>query len=87
MAQETDTPHQTLIEATQRNALDTASLTLIGTVIKPGGNAALVRTAKGDIRRLTSGDDIDGSRVMAVEPGVLRLARGDRVYCLELPGG
>ena len=87
MSQETETPAETSNAATQENALPTSRATLIGTLTTPKGAQALVRTSTGDILHLSKGDSFGTSTVMAIEPGVLHLAREGRLHRLKMPGG
>lgn len=85
MAQNTDTPPETLEAATEENALPTHSLSLVGTFDKADGTTALIRMATGEIRMVGIGDKIGTSTVMGVEMGVLHLARGGDIRKLTMP--
>lgn len=88
MADNTETPAETLNAATEKNVLPTGKLSLIGTFEKPGGSVALIRTAKGKISKVTRGDRIGAATVMAIRTGVLYLARGQnsQTLSLSIPG-
>ena len=87
MASETDTPRETLETATEKNALPSGRLALLGTFMKPDGDRALIRTASGKIATVTKGTTIGNAKVIAIEDGKLVLMRGTNTTTLEMPRG
>lgn len=87
MASETETPRETLETATDRNALPSGRLALLGTFLKPDGDRALIRTASGKIETVTKGTTIGNAKVVAIEAGKLIIARGSKTTTLEMPKG
>ncbi|MFN3211159.1 MAG: hypothetical protein ACE369_19620 [Roseovarius sp.] len=87
MASETDTPRETLQAATQKNALPSGRLALLGTFLKPGGDRAIIRTSSGKIATVTKGTTIGNAKVIAIEEGRLVLLRGTNTTTLEMPRG
>ena len=85
MAQNTETPPETLRAATTEAALPLSSLALLGTYERSDGPAALIRTPNGNTRFVEPGDKIGASTVTAIEMGVLHLARGSDHRKLTLP--
>lgn len=87
MAETTDTPQETLDNATQENVLPRTGLVLLGTMINDEAPRALVRIRHGDIRRVGPGDKVGRALVMAIEPGAIYLARGGNSQRLAIPQG
>ncbi|WP_371223709.1 amidophosphoribosyltransferase [Roseovarius sp. 2305UL8-3] len=87
MAETTDTPQDTHDKATQENVLPRRGLTLLGTMINDEAPIALLRVRPGDIRRVSPGDQVGTALVIAIEPGIVHLARGGASQRLSMPQG
>ncbi|QOL80605.1 pilus assembly protein PilP [Pseudooceanicola spongiae] len=74
--------------ATQKDKLDLANITLIGTVVGPRGPMALVRLGSGKIHKVSAGDRLGrgAPRVLAIGNGQLQIASGSTVQVLKIPG-
>jgi Tfp pilus assembly protein PilP len=67
-------------------ALPLNELTLIGTVTGPGGASALLRTAHGDIVRVTVGDTMQGLAIIAIGDQLLQLTdAAGQSFALRMP--
>lgn len=87
MANETDSPPETLRAATEDNALPLTGVALLGTLVgQDGAAAALVRLPGGSTRRVATGDDIGAGRVVAIDEGALYLERHSHAIKLTMPG-
>ncbi|MEC7259373.1 MAG: pilus assembly protein PilP [Pseudomonadota bacterium] len=80
-----DTPEATARKATEQNALDMNALALLGTITAPGGRAALIRTPRGDIHRVTTGDRVAGAQVTAITDGRIHLVKNGIARVYEMP--
>ncbi|MDF1671404.1 MAG: hypothetical protein P1U83_17535 [Roseovarius sp.] len=87
MAQNTQTPPETLEAATDKAALPNRRLTLIGTYEKAGGDTALIRMADGNFSMVATGDTIGAATITAIETGMVRLTLGAHSARLTLPEG
>jgi len=87
MAQETDTPRETLAAATTENALPPDGIALLGTFEKPSGSEALIRYDNGRVRKVGIGDTIGRRQVVAIDSGTLMLMRDGKALRLTMPGG
>ncbi len=87
MAETTETPQETHDTATIEDVLPRLGMTLVGTVVNGEASSALVRIRPGDIRRVHAGDRVGTALVMAIEPGVIYLARGGNSQRLSMPQG
>lgn len=87
MAQETDTPQETLAAATTKNALPLNGIALLGTFEKPSGPEALVRYSNGRVEMVGIGDKIGWRQVVAIDSGTLVLMRNGEALRLSMPGG
>lgn len=87
MANNTETPPETLAAATDKAALPNRRLTLIGTYEKAGGDTALIRMPDGDFSMVATGDTIGAATVTAIETGMVRLTVGVHSSRLTLPEG
>ncbi len=75
-------------KATMPDALDLRSLALIGVMDAYDGPAALLRSARGGIARVTVGQEAFGAQITAIgEAQVIVTDRWGRTLALELPGG
>ncbi len=79
------TNDKTTAAATDENALPLSGTTLIGTLTGPNGPVALLRLRRGDIRRVSKGDKIDGARITAISDGQLHLSRAGQPEILTMP--
>ncbi len=86
MANETETPAETLQAATVEKALPMHRMTLVGTFDKAEGPSALIRTPEGGMHMLSRGEKIGTATVTAIEMGSVRLSLGDHSAKLTLPG-
>jgi stage V sporulation protein SpoVS len=71
--------------ATEDNELAMNRLTLIGILGTQANRAALVRSANGEITRVTINDTIGGGRVVAIGDQSLSYVRNGRTRTLEMP--
>ncbi|WP_323785327.1 hypothetical protein [Thalassovita sp.] len=72
--------------ATQTEAIPMGHTSLIGTLLTPQGTAAYLKLSQGRVRRVRTGDMIDGARITAIEDGALTLRRGSDTRALRIPG-
>ncbi|CUH68411.1 hypothetical protein TG4357_03554 [Thalassovita gelatinovora] len=77
---------RTRIEATQPDAMPMGFTSLIGTLLTPKGPAAYLKLSQGRVRRVQTGDIIDGARIVAIEDGELTLTRGSDTRAMRIPG-
>ncbi len=85
-----DMPDKTpapLDAATVADALDLSQLALIGLMLSPGGNAALVRLPGGQVHKIAPGTRIGSATVHGIDAQGMTLARGGSTMHLSLPGG
>ncbi|SFR47312.1 hypothetical protein [Litoreibacter janthinus] len=75
MTETTETPIEALKAATEDSTLPLTQLALIGTVERPGETRALMRHGNNRIEIVATGDVIDGRKVVAIETGLVILAR------------
>lgn len=87
MADETNTPQDTLNHATQADMLPRRGLVLLGTFVKTEGSQALVRLPSGKIQSIAEGDKVGGANVTAIKHGAIILARKGSASRLEMPQG
>lgn len=71
-------------EATQRRAIRTREVNLIGVFGTPSNRRALVRLANGEVVRLQVGDRFEGGRVSAIGESELRYVSGGRDRVLRI---
>lgn len=71
--------------ATIEGALPNDPVILLGTFSAPAGTFALIR-ARGEIQRVTLGDNVGRQTVAAIEEGSVVLVRGTRTDVLHIPG-
>lgn len=71
--------------ATQADAMPLTHTALVGTVLTPTGPRAYVHLGQGRIRRVETGDILDGARISAIENGALILKRASDTRRLILP--
>ncbi len=76
---------RTTAAATDENALPLSGTTLIGTLTGPNGPVALLRLRRGDIRRVSKGDQIDGAQITAISDGQLHMMRAGQPKILTMP--
>jgi hypothetical protein len=75
-------------KATQPDALDLSELSVIGLIDGHSGAAALLRSSKGDIARVTPGDAVFGVTITAIgDAQILLTDRWGRTQSLQLPSG
>lgn len=87
MASVTETPPETRDAATEKNALPSGRLALLGTFLNAKGARALIRTASGKIATVTPGTTIGNAKVIAIDDGQMVISRGSRTTTLEMPKG
>ena len=83
----TETPAAVAGKATQSNAFPMSDLALLGTLTAPAGDIALVRTPRGRVRRVTTGDTVSGATVSAITDGRLHLTRRGEAQVIAVPHG
>jgi len=76
---------KTTAAATDENALPLSGTTLIGTLTGPNGPVALLRLRRGDMRRVSKGDRIDGAQITAISDGQLHMMRAGQPKILTMP--
>ncbi len=82
----TDTPAEVAETATLRDAIDLRSITLIGLMGGQNGYAALLRSPRGRILKVTAGERAFGYTVTAIGETELLLAnRSGATYRLAVP--
>ena len=86
MSDTTDTPRDTLKAATTENALSQGWATVLGTVVKPEGNHALIRFSNGRITSVTPGKRLGRGTVVAIEDGALMLALNGETRRMTVAG-
>ncbi|HEU0223569.1 MAG TPA: hypothetical protein VFR34_15340 [Paracoccaceae bacterium] len=72
--------------ATEPQALDLGSVSLIGIFGTPKSRRALIRLPSGSYRRVTRGDNVEGWSVAAIGEDSLHLARSGQIQVLRLAG-
>lgn len=82
-----ETPENVAKFATEKRAIDTASLTLLGTIEEPDGPRALIRTTGGSIQKVAPGDRIGLSQVRAIATGMVQISSFGTVRTLTMPRG
>jgi Tfp pilus assembly protein PilP len=86
MTDETTTAALAGVNATMPEALELNTLSVIGVMDAHDGMAALLRSARGEIVRVTVGDEAFGVQVTAIgEDQVLLTDRSGRTQSLALP--
>jgi len=86
MTDETTTAALAGVNATMPEALELNTLSVIGVMDAHDGMAALLRSARGEIARVTVGDAVFGVQVTAIgEDQVLLTDRSGRTQSLALP--
>lgn len=85
MAQETETPSETLESATEAGRLPLRNLTLLGTFTGSDTPQALVRHGDGRVQKVAPGDRIGARRVVAIDQKSLILIRKGATLRLTLP--
>lgn len=73
-------------EATQPDQMPLDRTSLIGTLLTPNGRAAYLKLPRGALRRVETGDMVDGARITAIGEGMLMLTRGAETRALHIPG-
>ncbi len=77
----------TLDVATVPDALDLSQLALIGLMLNPDGNAALIRLPGGQVHKIAPGTRIGNATVKAIDATGMTLARNGAVRHLSMAGG
>jgi hypothetical protein len=73
-------------KATMPDALDLRALTVIGVINAPSGAAALLRSSRGQIARVSVGGEAFGVQITAIgDDQVLLTDRWGRTQALHLP--
>ena len=81
------TPPQVAEQAALPDALPLHELALIGIFTRPDGNSALLRTAKGEILSLATGETGAGFHVTAIDDTtVIVVDAMRRTHALTMPG-
>ncbi|MCY4462940.1 MAG: hypothetical protein OXC26_21475 [Albidovulum sp.] len=70
--------------ATERNALKTDNVNLIGVFGANDDKRALIRFKNGSIRRVKVNSKILGGRVVSIDDSTVRISRSGRIYFLKL---
>lgn len=70
--------------ATEKNALPSADITVIGTLTSPKGDIALLRTRNGRVHRVQRGDTVSGHTVAVITEGQVHLVQRNiaKVYAI-----
>ena len=79
-------PQETQQAATLTEAIALNETALIGLFNGPDGGSALLRLRSGGIVRVSTGETVDGGRVVAINEDGLRLQRGEEQVVLTMPG-
>lgn len=72
--------------ATQKDILKGGETTLIGLFGPRGAMSALIRTPTGAVRRISKGSSLISGRVVAIDETGVRVARGENLHYLAMPG-
>ncbi len=72
--------------ATQTRQLPLAQTSLIGTFLTPSGSSAYLKLPRGELRRVRTGDMLDGARITAIGDGRLTLTRGTESRAMHMAG-
>lgn len=75
------------IAATQENVLQLDTLSLLGTFGTDADRSALVRHASGRVEKVTMGETVGTSKVVAISKDALFLRSGSKTRKLEMPQG
>lgn len=81
------TPENVAKHATQRRALDTSGMALLGTLVEPDGPKALIRTANGSVEKVAPGDRIGLTQVRAIGEGLVQIGGLGGTQTLTMPKG
>ena len=71
--------------ATEKNALATSKIALIGVFGTDGSRYAYVRLNNGTLKKVKVGDQLDGGRVVAISASDLRYQKGGKEVVLAMP--
>jgi type IV pilus biogenesis protein PilP len=71
--------------ATEKNALATSKIALIGVFGTDGSRYAYVRLSNGTLKKVKVGDQLDGGSVVAISASDLRYQRGGKEIVLSMP--
>lgn len=77
----------TLDAATVPDTLELSQLALIGLMLNPGGNAALIRLPGGQVHKIAPGTRIGNATVHTIDAKGMTLGRNGAVRHLSMPGG
>ncbi|MCA0870234.1 pilus assembly protein PilP [Seohaeicola saemankumensis] len=80
------TPANVAATATQKSALDTGSLTLIGVIGRAPDARALVRLPGGRIKEVRPGERLSQGQVLGIDEEGLILKSGGQARRVTLPG-
>ena len=89
MSQNSDTTplsDQTAWSATSWDVLPEGRPVLLGTFVKPEGTWALLRTRRGELRRVRLGDMVGQTTITRIESGIIDLSLMGYTYSLTIPG-
>lgn len=73
--------------ATEKDALDLRSMSLLGTMIEPDGPKALIRMSSGNVQKVGPGDRLGLSQVRAIATGMVQISSLGGLTTLKMPEG
>ena len=81
------TPANVAKLATEADALDLGSISLLGTMVEQDGPKALLRTSSGRIEKVAPGDRIGLAQVRAIGAGMVQISGFTGTETLTMPKG
>ncbi|MEO6300334.1 MAG: hypothetical protein ABIV25_15710 [Paracoccaceae bacterium] len=74
-------------QATDRHAINTGKLALLGVFGSASQRYAMIRQPNGGVKKIRVGDQIDGGRVAAITTNAVQYQKGGRMLTLQMPTG